>query len=100
MEHHPEQQDDEIYMGNTNPEDVHRSSWRTSRLGKQPLMRDGTPIDGSRLRPWFIQISEVQQSIETERKLNKPWSAERIATLQPMVDQRTAFVVATEAAAQ
>ncbi len=96
MKHHPEQLEDEIYMGNSTLEDMLKSSWKTSRLGEVALMANGQPIDwrGGRtdLKPWFIKVSEVEQSIENERLNYKPWSAERIRTLQPMIDERTCFV--------
>ena len=94
MKHHPEQLEDEIYMGNSTPDGVAKSSWKTGRLGKIALMRNGKASEyfQETFRPWFIKVSEVEASIETERYENKPWSAERIRALQPMVDKRTVFV--------
>jgi hypothetical protein len=63
MRTHPEQEPDEVYLGNTTIEGVMRSSWRTSRLGEYPLCADGSPYKGTDLRPWFIKRSEVQGEI-------------------------------------
>jgi hypothetical protein len=92
--HHPEQLDGEIYMGNSTPEDASQSSWRTGRLGTLTLNNKGEPCDpqtAREIKPWFIQASEVQASIEAERAANRPWSAERIRTWQPMIDNGTVF---------
>ncbi len=91
MKHHPEQAEDEIYMGNATFDDAVKSSWRTGRLGQVALDINGNKFNPSNLRPWFINVSEVQQAIETERLSNKPWSAERIRAFQPMVEKRTVF---------
>ena len=91
--HHPEQLEDEVYMGNSSPHGLSRSSWKTSRLGEVVLKANGEPIDwhGGRteLRPWFIKVSEVERAIAIERLNYEPWSAARIRTLQPMIDRRT-----------
>lgn len=93
MKHHPEQADDEIYMGNSTLEAMHKSSWRTGRLGNQPLTRGGAPLSDSELRPWFIKLSEVQHAIDHARAENKPWAGDIIKSLQPMVDHRSVFTV-------
>lgn len=95
MKHHPEQQDDEIYMGNSTPENAEQTSWRTGRLGKLTLNVDGEPCDKfttKAIKPWFIKVSEVEASIEMERQSNNPGSAEIIKIMQPMIEQRTIFV--------
>lgn len=93
VKHHPEQLSDEIYMGNTKATDVLRSSWRTSRLGTDALMRDGQPIPYNetmpvtlQLRPWFIKVAEVQQVIDAELAAG---NKDRAQKLQPLVDNRT-----------
>ena len=83
---HPEQQPDEIYMGNSAPETLAKSSWRTSRLGLNPLKADGSPLIGwDDLKPWFIKKSEVQAAIEAKRLENKPWSQESITVYEKML---------------
>ncbi len=89
MKTHPEQRPDEIYLGNTRPEDLWKSSWRTSRLGENPLMVDGTPYTGGNLNPWFIKKSEVQAQIDSEKLNNKLWSEERIKTFEQMISETT-----------
>lgn len=91
MRHHPEQLEDEIYMGNTSVEDLHRSNWRTSRLGRVPITAFGTRLAGDRLLPWFIKSEEVAAKIEFERQAAKPWSQSRINDLQPMLTSGTAI---------
>lgn len=71
MKRHPEQQNDEIYLGNATLGEMRKSLWRTSRLGKQTFMRDGTPFKGESY-PWFIKKSEVEQRIEIERQNGGP----------------------------
>lgn len=91
MKHHPEQQDDEIYMGNWDREKI-ETDWKTLRLGIVPHGSDGEPLNHSHSRPGFVKISEVQRKIDSVVAENKPWSAEIVRTLQPMIDQRTRFV--------
>ena len=82
---HPEQRPEELYLGNTRPEDVWRSSWRTSRLGENPLKADGTPYTYGDLKPWFIQRAEVHAEIEKEKRNSQPWSPERIRVFEEML---------------
>ena len=82
---HPEQQPDEIYLGNTRPCNIGKSSWRTSRLGVNPLMANGLPYNGNDLKPWFIKKSEVISAIESKKLENKPWSQESINIYEKML---------------
>ncbi len=86
MKHHPEQQDDEIYMGNSTFEGVLKSSWLTKRRGN--------PVSGQNedIKPWFIKVSGVEARITARRRENNPCRAEYIENLQQMIDERTAFV--------
>lgn len=65
--HHPEQKEDEIYMGNESTSNFlyHKQPacvWKSKRLGRQAFYFDGTPIkDG--MRPVFIKRSEVEAAI-------------------------------------
>lgn len=69
MKHHPEQQDDEIYMGNASEDVLWKSTWRTIRFGGHPLMRDGTRYTGGGgLLPWFIKRSEVEYAINDRNR--------------------------------
>ncbi len=67
MKLHPEQQPDELYLGNIPPEDLWKSYWKTSRLGSNPLRSDGTPYTGGDLKPWFIKRSEVEAAVAREQ---------------------------------
>ena len=82
---HPEQRPEELYLGNVRPQDVWRSLWRTSRLGSNPLMADGTPCPYGDIKPWFIQRHEVQEAIESEKRNDRPWSAETIRVFKKML---------------
>lgn len=86
---HPEQQEDEIYLGNTIPEALNQSTWKTSRLGDIPRMVDGSPIaEKTVLRPWFIKRFEVQAALDAE--LAKPSEArmnERISVYTNMLSK-------------
>lgn len=96
MKHHPEQQDDEIYMGNTTMDAVRELLWRTKRLGKTAFDRDGIPVQQesidpiidskSLLIPCFIKVAEVERSIEAKLAAGDRDTAN---ILQGMVDQRS-----------
>jgi hypothetical protein len=90
--HHPEQRDGEIYMGNTMKHDFMLCAWMSKRLGETALDVSGNAIPKSpesygygRLLPMFIQRSEIEQTIATEKLLNRPWSAEKIRDLMPLL---------------
>lgn len=89
---HPEQLEDEIYMGNASLGDICKSSWTTSRLGELRLDISGRECDTKNtpasLKPWFIKISEVQNRIDNERATNHSWSQSIINSLQQMIDNR------------
>ena len=93
---HPECLPTEIYMGNTSVYDVAKTSWKSSRLGKQPIGANG-PLPYVDLRPWFIQRSEVQAKIEIEQ--NKTWRTsaevrnanENVKAWQDMLDNGMAL---------
>lgn len=66
MKHHPEQQDDEIYMGNEHVEllSTARGSitkWGTMRFGDTAYDRSGNVLTSH--RPKFIKRSEVEAAI-------------------------------------
>lgn len=86
---HPEQGCDEIYMGNTLPQEVFKSSWLTSRLGHCPQKSDGTPLLGD-YRPWFIKRSEVQATLDNV-KYEKYAQEEKRRIYQGMLDKGTAL---------
>lgn len=92
MKHHPEQQPDEIYMGNTTLDGVLGSSWKTSRLGNVALSSSGEPLETwDNYKPWFIKVSEVESAISMAKHENKPWGKYFIRAFQEMVDNKTAL---------
>lgn len=86
MEHHPEQQAGEIYMGNTLPSELSQSSWRTRRLGTSAFFANGTPMTKTTLRPWFIKESEVEADVAKEASRAAP-DHDRIKALTQMVQR-------------
>jgi len=56
---HPEQGDDEIFMGNTTDQWFGKMGWLTKRLGKHGLTALDQPT-GSDWKPCFIKRSEVE----------------------------------------
>lgn len=98
MKHHPEQREGEIYMGNSTSDDILKSSWRTIRRGTVALGIDGNPVNDpdADFKPWFIKVFEVMQTIACEHVDNNPWSADRIGTLQRLVNDRTVFTAVSE----
>ncbi len=98
--HHPEQQDDEIYMGNGNfgptpmgpsifDDEPIQSSWLTLRVGEVALDNSGRPIkDCPELKPFFIQATEVQRKIDHIKQAAEPNDFE-VTCLQEMLDSRT-----------
>ena len=64
--HHPEQQPDEIYMGNTHGKPV--TAWQTVRIGKQAYdIYNMSIIQG--LSPWFIKRKEVEDCIASSTNI-------------------------------
>ena len=66
MKHHPEQQDDEIYMGNEHVESLSQSrgsitKWKTLRLGDTAYDRSGNVLTSH--CSMFIKRSEVDAAI-------------------------------------
>ena len=66
MKHHPEHQDDEIYMGNEHVESLSQSrgsitKWKTLRLGDTAYDRSGNVLTGH--CSMFIKRSEVEAAI-------------------------------------
>jgi hypothetical protein len=57
---HPETLPGEVYCGNTYPENFHKSSFKTKRLGLIAYSVDGKLIQS--MRPWFASKSEFEQA--------------------------------------
>lgn len=87
MKHHPEQQEDEIYMGNvTCPwETVQKTTWRSNRFGEHAQNVHGKPVPG--LFPWFIKRSEVQAAYDEAQLSTGPNAAERAQVYKGMLDR-------------
>ncbi len=64
MKHHPEQKEDEIYLGTTSKSTINVSAWKTKRLANFAYKKDYTPILDSEVASWFVKISEVQSEID------------------------------------
>ena len=93
MKHHPEQREDEIYMGNTDDRGFLLSSWVSKRMGEVAYQINGALVDAisaAQLHPWFIVADEVEQAIRQEEAAQRPWSAEKITTYREMLDERSA----------
>ncbi len=76
MFRHPEQQDDEVYMGNDDPNDpgINRVFWRTLRYGCTAMAsptvtasKEWEPLNIPRLRPVFVKVSEVQEKASEQK---------------------------------
>ena len=89
MKHHPEQLDDEIYMGNVTTEDVSKSGWGFGRRGGVAHNSDGEPFASKNLTPWFLKVSEVQARIDRERR-KTPRDERAIELFQNMINKREA----------
>lgn len=87
MKTHPEQQPDEIYLGNTVPSNLDKSEWKTKRLGIKCMLQAGTLYISEYLKPWFIKRSEVQEALDKQRFENHPGSPERIKVYEQMLSQ-------------
>ena len=66
MKHHPEQQDDEVYMGNEHVESLSTdrgsiTKWETLRFGDTAYDRSGNVLINH--RPMFIKRLEVEAAI-------------------------------------
>lgn len=69
MNNHPEQLEDEIFIGNDDDDDYERVSWRTKRQGQVSYALDGSIHPHSpggwkpTIRPIFIKRAEVEQTL-------------------------------------
>lgn len=91
MKRHPEQLDGELWIGNVEAMQFHKSAWLSKRMGITPRDVNGDPIE-PRLgdyRPWFIRASEIEQAIATEEALQRPWSAEKITVYRKMLEEHS-----------
>lgn len=87
---HPEQQEDEIYLGNVHKDQlIHLDKWRTRRLGQQAMIspnftatKQWEPLNIPDYHPQFIAISEVEAAIRDAR------SADEAADYRGMLDAR------------
>lgn len=64
IKHHPEQLNDEIFMGNFESHskfDKNRCGWNSLRIGDKAYSTDGSVI--SYLHPGFIKVQEVNIAI-------------------------------------
>ncbi len=91
MKHHPEQQPDEIYMGNSTIDGVLKSSWKTSRRGEVALGSNGQFCGEGDLRPWFVKISEVENALIAAENEKQPWKEITTKAYQEMLDNRSIF---------
>ena len=64
--HHPEQGDDEIFMGNTVPNECH-IGWKTRRFGQVAYNIHGERIKSGMYVPAFIKKQEVREALADER---------------------------------
>ncbi len=83
MKQHPEQQEGEIYMGNSDPSGFAASFWRTKRQGVAALDVNISPINYAyehRLRPWFIKADEVRETV----RVADEWEA---GIISPMLEE-------------
>lgn len=59
---HPEQYDDEFYLGNVDESRFYQCvGWKTKRLGNVPYNVNGDRMITSHLRPHFVKKSEVEE---------------------------------------
>lgn len=99
--YHPEQESDEIYMGNASLAEIKASNWKTSRLGNNAYDTNGIMIyyygyytsNGNvfrnhyyGIRPWFIKKQEVQNRMEKEKD-----NSFAVSLLKPMIENNTVF---------
>ena len=91
---HPEQQSDELFLGNATTESVRQSAWVTSRLGVQAYDINGKPIEshaydinGKRIkyRPWFIKREEVKWLVYAMSVSSQPGAKERRSVYEKML---------------
>ena len=83
MKSHPEQQDDEVYLGNTTEKESQQSNWRTSRLGSKN--EDRLLKFHEDTFPWFVKKSEIISKIEYESQF--PWGEDWKNAPQPLLDE-------------
>lgn len=70
-ESHPEQKDDELFIGNASERSFKNILWKTKRKGKIPYsVVTGKPLVDSNLFPIFITKQEKQDYIEGKFNLS------------------------------
>lgn len=76
---HPEQQDDEIYMGNDDPVQpgIKPLFWRTLRYGRTAMIsptlttsKEWEPLNAPNLRPVFVKVSEVWMKVLDSKRMD------------------------------
>ena len=66
MNKHPEQADDEVFIGNTAPTEFSRYDWTTKRMGIQAIRPDSRIIED--YRPVFVKRNEIEAKLATAEK--------------------------------
>lgn len=84
--HHPEQLDEEIYLGNMTEHDFDRSSWGSKRLGRPIGTRFGYGAES--YHPVFILASELEDRIRIEESARGPNHEEKIRLYRQMLAER------------
>lgn len=67
---HPEQRDDEIFLGNYTPEDRKAIGWKLLRCGEFAYRTDGSPYpyqEEHAVKPLFVRRSEVQAAYDVNQ---------------------------------
>lgn len=57
---HPEQTDDDVWIGNMQAADFKHVGWTTKRIGKRPQEMSGKAITTAGFRPVFVKRSEIE----------------------------------------
>lgn len=104
MKHHPEQKENEIYMGNVRMTDEsypfyeNKTSWKSNRYGNTAYTHFGEPLNLPNYRPWFITIEEVQSAINRLKweieNIPCSWNKNKEETIklyQKMIDNRSVW---------
>ena len=90
MNNHPEQGEDEIFLGNIKTGRESIVKWTSARFGLVAYKSDGEVDTGA--RPAFVRVSDVEQVIAKLRADDRPWAKLAVASLEEMLLKRTLHV--------
>ena len=83
MKRHPEQLDDEIFVGNIGNDQLPEIGWESKRAGRTAYDRDGTPVPY--MMPVFIKRADVEALLAHQERAGTELAAQTAQVLRAML---------------